>query len=174
MSSTITIAAIDAAILPRPSDQRQVDLHLEQLAQNLSPEAMETLSSPQRRRCSPPCSAILPSWAGVYWLETDALLNLLTQDIDSVFNNVVTGITPKALESLDEVALMTALRRARRQVALIVATADIAGLWPLEKVTAALTQFAEIALQSAVCHLLRNLVADGRDYAPFSRRAGAR
>ena len=53
--------------------------------------------------------------------ETGTFVELLTQDVDSVFNNVVISVTPKALENLDEAGLMAALRRARRQVALIVA-----------------------------------------------------
>ncbi len=162
-----TIAAIDPAVLPRPSDPRQVELHLEQLAQNLTPAAATSLAAPAAQALLAALFGNSPFLARCLLAETDAFLELLAQDIDSVFNNVVNSISPKALENLDEVALMTALRRARRQVALIVATADIAHLWPLEKVTAALSQFAEVALQSAICHLLRNLAANGDISLPF-------
>jgi glutamate-ammonia-ligase adenylyltransferase len=47
-----------------------------------------------------------------------------------------------------------ALRRARRQVALTVALADIGGAWGLDRVTGALSFFAEAALRLAVDHLL--------------------
>lgn len=162
-----TIAAIDPATLPRPSDQRQVDLHLEQLTQNLSPEATAILATPAAQALLATLFGNSPFLGRCLLAETSAFFELLTQDIDFVFNNVVTAISPKALESLDEVSFMTALRRARRQVALIVATADIGHLWPLEKVTAALSQFAEMALQSAICYLLRNLSRSGEISLPF-------
>ena len=47
------------------------------------------------------------------------------------------------------------LRQAKRQVALAVAAADIGGVWSLERVTGALSDFAEAALGLAVAHLLR-------------------
>ncbi len=50
--------------------------------------------------------------------------------------------------------LMAALRRARREVALTTAIADIAGIWPLEQVTGTLSRFADTALSIAVAHLL--------------------
>ncbi|WP_374367719.1 bifunctional [glutamine synthetase] adenylyltransferase/[glutamine synthetase]-adenylyl-L-tyrosine phosphorylase [Dongia sp.] len=156
------LAAINPASLPRASDQRQVDLHLEQLAQILTPEEAALLQS------SPIAAALLAALCGnspflgrCLLAEPKTFLELLSQDVDSVFNNVVTAVTPKALENLTESELMSALRRARRQVALIVATGDVSGLWTLEKVTAALTRFAETTLSATLCHLLRQLAATG-------------
>ncbi len=48
-----------------------------------------------------------------------------------------------------------ALRRAKRVVALATAIADIGGIWPLERVTAALSDLAEATLSLAMAHLLR-------------------
>jgi [glutamine synthetase] adenylyltransferase / [glutamine synthetase]-adenylyl-L-tyrosine phosphorylase len=48
-----------------------------------------------------------------------------------------------------------ALRRAKRIVALATAIADIGGIWPLERVTAVLSDLAEAALGLATSHLLR-------------------
>ena len=42
------------------------------------------------------------------------------------------------------------LRQARGDVALLVAIADLAGLWPLERVTAALSDFADLAIDTAI------------------------
>ncbi len=47
-----------------------------------------------------------------------------------------------------------ALRRAKRAVALTAAVADIGGMWPLERVTDALSALAETALNLSVAHLL--------------------
>ncbi|WP_448586501.1 bifunctional [glutamate--ammonia ligase]-adenylyl-L-tyrosine phosphorylase/[glutamate--ammonia-ligase] adenylyltransferase [Thermaurantiacus sp.] len=44
----------------------------------------------------------------------------------------------------------TAIRRARAGIALTVAIADLAGAWPLERVTAALSDFADRAIEAAL------------------------
>ncbi len=49
----------------------------------------------------------------------------------------------------------SALRTAKRQVALVAAMADISGAWGQARVTAALSDLAEAALRLAVDHLLR-------------------
>ena len=60
----------------------------------------------------------------------------------------------EAMAAAERSAVVSALRIARRRVALIVGLADILGLWPLETVTGALSGFAETALDGAVGHLL--------------------
>ncbi|WP_026439514.1 bifunctional [glutamine synthetase] adenylyltransferase/[glutamine synthetase]-adenylyl-L-tyrosine phosphorylase [Acidocella facilis] len=55
--------------------------------------------------------------------------------------------------------LSDALRRAKRQMALSIAIADLGGLWTLEQVTAALSDLAETALRAAIRHLLYELHA---------------
>ncbi len=72
-----------------------------------------------------------------------------------------------ALHSIDhdEPALAVRLRRARGDVALLVALADLAGLWPLEKVTAALSDFADLALDRAVAAALSERGAPNRGLA---------
>jgi len=55
----------------------------------------------------------------------------------------------------DSAALGVALRKAKRQVALLTALADIAGQWPLETVTAHLSRFCDRALGVALKSLLR-------------------
>jgi [glutamine synthetase] adenylyltransferase / [glutamine synthetase]-adenylyl-L-tyrosine phosphorylase len=62
-----------------------------------------------------------------------------------------------AIES--HAALMSALRGAKRQAALSIALADIAGIWPLENVTGALSRFADQCVRAAVRFLLRQAAA---------------
>lgn len=50
--------------------------------------------------------------------------------------------------------IMPRLRTARRDVALITALADLAGLWRLEQVTAALSDFADLAIDAAIAAAL--------------------
>ena len=56
-----------------------------------------------------------------------------------------------------ERSLMMRLRVAKRRVALTAGMADIVSVWPLERVTGALSEFAEAALRAAGRRLLRDL-----------------
>ena len=71
----------------------------------------------------------------------------------------------------DEADLMRALRRAKRESALLIALADIGGVWDVVAATEALTRFADAAVGAALAFLLRrhgragllNLDPDARD-----------
>jgi glutamate-ammonia-ligase adenylyltransferase len=54
-----------------------------------------------------------------------------------------------------ETDLMPALRRAKREAALLIAIADIGGVWDVVAATEALTRFADAAVRSALAFLLR-------------------
>ena len=56
-------------------------------------------------------------------------------------------------------AVAALLRQSKRQVALIAAAADLAGLWPLDRVTGALSDLAEATIDYACAHLLREAAA---------------
>ena len=61
-----------------------------------------------------------------------------------------------ALDGLASDPLGPALRQAKRRIALIVALADLGGIWPLETVTGVLADFADLAVD--LC--LKALIAD--------------
>ena len=56
---------------------------------------------------------------------------------------------------------MRALRQFKNEVALLTALADLAGVWPVMTVTAALTECADAALNGAVDFLFREAAARG-------------
>ncbi len=58
-------------------------------------------------------------------------------------------------------AVMTGWRRAKRRLALLCALADLAGQWPLAKVTGALSDFADAATQAALGFALREAAKRG-------------
>jgi [glutamine synthetase] adenylyltransferase / [glutamine synthetase]-adenylyl-L-tyrosine phosphorylase len=62
----------------------------------------------------------------------------------------------------DEAELMRALRRLKREAALIVALADLGGVWDVTEATEALTLFADAALSAALGFLLRQNARTGR------------
>ncbi|MDA5193549.1 bifunctional [glutamine synthetase] adenylyltransferase/[glutamine synthetase]-adenylyl-L-tyrosine phosphorylase [Govanella unica] len=68
------------------------------------------------------------------------------------------------LTTTDQV--MAALRRAKNRMALAIAVADIADLWTVEEITAALSDFAECALDLATAHLLKLAMLRGEIAPP--------
>ncbi len=62
----------------------------------------------------------------------------------------------------DEAGLMRALRLAKREAALLVALADIGGVWDVVETTEALTRFADAALGAALAFLVRQNALSGR------------
>lgn len=93
--------------------------------------------------------------------EAGALARLIIDGPEAALAAARQAMDGAAFYGLDEATAMQRLRVARRQVALIVAAADIAGLWPLEKVIAALSDFAEEAIRAAIGHLLGEAVRRG-------------
>ncbi len=80
---------------------------------------------------------------------------LLSAGPDKAFAAAI-GEARKALGKPVETAdIMAGLRTMKKRAALAIALADIAGLWDVAKVTAAISQTAETALDLACRHLLR-------------------
>ncbi len=67
-----------------------------------------------------------------------------------------------ALVAANDQPIMPRLRTARRDVALITALADLAGLWSLEQVTAALSDFTDRAIDAAIAAALAERGAGNR------------
>jgi glutamate-ammonia-ligase adenylyltransferase len=87
--------------------------------------------------------------------EPSFLLRLLRLGPDATFAELVGSLNPDFTGQPDRAALMHRLRVAKRRAALSIAIADIAAWWPLERVTAALSNIAEVALRTALGYLLR-------------------
>lgn len=79
--------------------------------------------------------------------EPDLLRAIATDGPSPVFEGVIASLWRDQADAAQEQPLMAALRRAKRQAALLIAVADIGGLWGLDQVTGALSRFAETALR---------------------------
>jgi glutamate-ammonia-ligase adenylyltransferase len=86
--------------------------------------------------------------------EPALLMRLWHEGHEATFAELIAGLNRPVAGDRDRDALMADLRRAKRRAALLIAIADIAGLWPVAQVTAALTSLAEAALSIAARHLL--------------------
>lgn len=98
------------------------------------------------RKCSPFLAHCLDQ-------EAPYLAESLKEDIDSLFENLLNDVR-KASRHSNADTLMRYLRQQKRRAALLIALADLAQWWDLEKVTGALSFFAEATLQRATDHLL--------------------
>jgi glutamate-ammonia-ligase adenylyltransferase len=83
-----------------------------------------------------------PFLRGLIRREAELLAQIEAQGFDAALETT--------LARLDPAAPSPTLRQARAGVALTVALADLSGEWPLEQVTAALTRFADTALDFAI------------------------
>ena len=83
--------------------------------------------------------------------------------------------TRRAAALRSPAAVMRALRRAKAEAALLIALADIGGVWPVAQITRALTEFADAAVGAAVRHLLAAAARDGKLVVadPDRREAGS-
>ncbi len=87
--------------------------------------------------------------------DPEGLHQILQQSPEAAIREALNSLPAPADDALDTPQLARLLRVAKRRVALAVAIADIAGIWPLERITGALSDFAGAAMDAACRHLLR-------------------
>jgi glutamate-ammonia-ligase adenylyltransferase len=97
-------------------------------------------------------------------MRTDAAraLRLLNCDPEPHLAALVAEITLGAAAATTEAEVMALLRRMKSEAALLIALCDIGGVWPVMRVTEALTDLAVTSVQCALRHLLRQECARGR------------
>ncbi|MCS6932430.1 MAG: bifunctional [glutamine synthetase] adenylyltransferase/[glutamine synthetase]-adenylyl-L-tyrosine phosphorylase [Acetobacteraceae bacterium] len=100
--------------------------------------------------------------------EPAVLLRMAERGPDAAFAAVLAPLARIEPES-PRPALASLLRQVKRRGALLIGAADIAGLWPLARVTAALSDLAEQAVDHAAAHLLREAAARGAIRLPGAR-----
>jgi glutamate-ammonia-ligase adenylyltransferase len=93
--------------------------------------------------------------------EVDSLQTFFADGPDAAFAALMADTEQALASETSQNRVMTKLRRAKRRAALIAGLADIAGLWPLEKVTGALTDLAEKSLHVAARYVLGAAAAQG-------------
>ena len=89
-------------------------------------------------------------------------LRLLSHDPDEQAASLLAKARRAAASARTPGAVMRSLRQMKAEAALLIALADIGGVWPLARVTRALTDLAETALGAAVRHLLHDAARRGK------------
>ena len=87
--------------------------------------------------------------------------SLAAENADFKLEALLAEATQAGLAASREEA-MRQLRQAKQKLALLVALYDLGGIWPLAKVTEALTRFADTAVQAALEFLWRQEIAKGK------------
>jgi glutamate-ammonia-ligase adenylyltransferase len=97
-------------------------------------------------------------------LRADAarFIRLLGCDPDRHLAQLIDNLCRGASAADSEAELMQLLRRIKAEAALLIALCDIGGVWPVMRVTAALTDLAVASVQSALRYLLRQEAARGK------------
>ena len=90
------------------------------------------------------------------------LAELLEQAPEASLARIVETGAKAVRTAKSEDGLMRALRKMRREAALLIALADIGAVWNVTEVTHALTKIADTAINAAVDHLLREAHKAGK------------
>jgi [glutamine synthetase] adenylyltransferase / [glutamine synthetase]-adenylyl-L-tyrosine phosphorylase len=156
--------------LPQPADARLLDLgssawHAalgDAHDQRRAARAREWSAASPGRRLLAALFGNSPFLSGVAVVEWDFLTRLVAEGADRPFAEIAADLERHDDRGENRAELMRRLRLARRRVALLVAVADVAGVWPLERQMAALSRFADAAVGAAVRHLLREPATAGQ------------
>ncbi|HLJ52534.1 MAG TPA: bifunctional [glutamine synthetase] adenylyltransferase/[glutamine synthetase]-adenylyl-L-tyrosine phosphorylase [Rhizomicrobium sp.] len=100
--------------------------------------------------------------------EYATLAALLQRGPEAIVADAI-ALAHSAADAQTQADAMANLRIAKRRAALAIAMADIAGIWRLEEVTRALTQFADACVRGALRYLLR----EASERAALTERDGA-
>jgi [glutamine synthetase] adenylyltransferase / [glutamine synthetase]-adenylyl-L-tyrosine phosphorylase len=98
------------------------------------------------------------------------LIRLLTCDPEAHLAWLIEKTPCEVLAASGETELMHVLRRMKSEAALLIALCDIGAVWPVMRVTAALTDIAVASVQAALRYLLRQEAVRGRLSPPNADR----
>ncbi len=143
--------------------------HLAEASRTLPNMLSEALASPDLREHAASLwvksGAYAPYLARIAMRHPHVFALATSGEHDACANSILAGINDLSqLESTEQ--WMKRARICKEELALIVALADLEGLWPLHKVTRALADFADAMVQSALEFLLAEAVRKGEWEAP--------
>jgi glutamate-ammonia-ligase adenylyltransferase len=164
---TVTLPTFKIESLPRPANPGRAEAGLIRLRESLAqePELADYFAALTAEDAG--CALLDSIYGNSPYLgrclsrEADCFRNLLTHGPDAAFEAVSQELEATYGRETSLSRVTAGLRRAKRRVALIAGVADIAGLWPLERVTGALTDFAEQSLHMAARYVLGSAAAQG-------------
>ena len=122
----------------------------------------ELLGQPFARRVLLGIAAFSPYLFDLVRSDARRLIRLLRCEPDRHLASLIKTTSGEVFAAPGETEVMRLLRRMKSEAALLIALCDIGGVWPVMRVTAALTELATVSVQAALCHLLRQEAVRGR------------
>ena len=117
-----------------------------------------------------PVFAAAPYLSGLARRDPERLRRLLASEPSEALESLISKATAAGALAPDDGAVR--LRKAKHELHLLTALADLGGVWDLEQVTAALTRFADAAVVAALALAAREAIERGRLVPPASAEAG--
>ncbi len=165
------------APLPKPFDAAQAALGLERWRQQAAMAEPETRAWADAFADSEPGRALVDAVCGnspylghILTRELPFVRRVMEDGFDASFAGLIAALHAEHGRETSMDRLMAGLRVAKRRAALLIALADIAGVWPLFRVTGALSELAETGVQLAANFLLRRAAEAGTLTLPDPQR----
>ena len=149
------VAAFDSA------EQRQTDW-LAELAPEQSAAIRALLGHARARQILLGIAEFSPFLFELARADAARLIRLLSCDPEPYLASLIERTSREVFAAADEAEAMRLLRRMKAEAALLIALCDIGGVWPVMRVTAALTDLAVASVQSGLRFLLRQEAVRGR------------
>ncbi|MGA1854712.1 bifunctional [glutamine synthetase] adenylyltransferase/[glutamine synthetase]-adenylyl-L-tyrosine phosphorylase [Azospirillum sp. 11R-A] len=163
--------------LPKPFDSAQAALGMERWRQQAAAAEPETRAWAEAFADSEIGRALIGAVCGnspylghSLTRELPFAARTLQDGFDDTFAALIAALHAEHGEEKSMDRLMAGLRVAKRRAALLIALADIAGAWPLFRVTGALSELAETGVQLAANFLLRRAGEAGTLTLPDPQR----
>jgi glutamate-ammonia-ligase adenylyltransferase len=161
-----TLAGRMAGALPRVSRRGRAQFAewLASIGQTASGEALSALvaAHPSLAKALAGIAESAPYLWELAAADPARLLRLLTNDPEAEWASLLAGMRQNSVAAADPADVMRVLRRGKAEAALLIALADIGGVWPVARLTAALTELADAAVGAAVRHLLGDAAEHGK------------
>jgi glutamate-ammonia-ligase adenylyltransferase len=138
---------------------------------DISPDAATALkaisgSFPQAKAILEGIAEASPYLFDLMRADAGRVVRLLQSDPDDHLDALIGKAVAEAAAAPGEAEVMTALRKMKSEAALLIALCDIGGVWPVMRVTRALTDIAVTSVQCAIRFLLKQEAARGRLLPP--------
>jgi glutamate-ammonia-ligase adenylyltransferase len=97
--------------------------------------------------------------------DPDRFVTVLASDPEHRLEAILTGTLRAIGQAREDAEVMRLLRRMKSEASMLIAIADIGGVWPVMRVTAALTALADTSVEGALRFLLSDAARQGQ-YRP--------
>jgi [glutamine synthetase] adenylyltransferase / [glutamine synthetase]-adenylyl-L-tyrosine phosphorylase len=157
---------IKAENLPKPANPERAAVGMERWRESAdSSDAGETMravaSDPAGKAVLEAIFGNSPYLGQLLVRNPEIAVKALHRGPDDVFQEIIDQLHADLADADSAEKLMPGLRQAKNRAALLIALADIADIWPVGRVTRALSDLADVSLNLTVRGLLRQLSTNG-------------